>query len=109
MSELGYEFVLVEQPLMVHLESMGWRNARGSAPDAAVPTDPKRSFRTSFTEALLESVLRQKLWQLNLDANGDEWLDEHRIRQAVGELTRLGATSLLDERFQGLSVVVGHQ
>ncbi|MGH4017734.1 MAG: type I restriction endonuclease subunit R, partial [Pseudonocardiaceae bacterium] len=75
---------------------MGWRHVRGSAPDAAVPTDPKRSFRTSFAEAVLDSVLRRKLRQLNLDGNGDEWLDERRITQAVGELTRTGATSLLE-------------
>lgn len=96
MPESGYEFVLVEQPLIARLEAMGWRHVRGSAPDAAVPTDPKQSFRTSFAEAVLESVLRRKLRQLNLDGNGDEWLDERRITQAVGELTRTGATSLLE-------------
>ncbi len=96
MSESGYEFVLVEQPLIAQLEAMGWRHVRGSAPDAAVPTAPKQSFRTSFGEAVLESVLRRKLRQLNLDGNGDEWLDERRITQAVGELTRPGATSLLE-------------
>jgi len=96
MSESGYEFVLVEQPLIAQLESMGWQYVRGSAPDAAVPTDPKRSFRTSFAEVVLDSVLRRKVRQLNPDANGDEWLDERRITHAVAELTRLGATSLLE-------------
>lgn len=96
MSESGYEYVLVESPLIGQLEAMGWRHVRGSAPDAAVPTDPKQSFRTSFTGAILESMLRRKLRQLNLDEHGEEWLDERRVTQAVGELTRLGATSLLE-------------
>ncbi|GAA4552750.1 type I restriction endonuclease subunit R [Amycolatopsis samaneae] len=96
MSKSGYEYVLVESPLIGQLESMGWRHVRGSAPDAAVPTDPKQSFRLSFAEPVLESVLRRKLRQLNLDPNDEEWLDERRITQVVGELTRLGTTSLLE-------------
>lgn len=96
MSESGYEYVLVESPLIEQLKSSGWHYVRGCAPDAAVPTDPRQSFRTSFVEAILESVLRRQLRKLNLDANGDEWLDERRVTQTVGELTRIGATSLLD-------------
>lgn len=106
MSESGYEFVLVESPLLGQLESMEWRHVRGCAPDAALPTDPSASFRTSFTEAVLESVLRTQLRRLNLDVHGREWLDERRVTQAAGELTRLGATSLLEANARATNLLL---
>ncbi|WP_405160868.1 HsdR family type I site-specific deoxyribonuclease [Nocardia sp. NBC_01499] len=96
MSESGYEYVLVEQPLIAQLESMRWRHVRGSVPGAAVPTSPERSFRKSFAEPVLEENLRRQLRRLNLDPNGNEWLDEPRIVQVVNQVTRIGASSLLE-------------
>lgn len=96
MSESGYEYVLVEQPLIAQLEAMGWRHVRGSAPDAVVPTSAEASFRTSFAEPVLEQILRRQLRRLNLDRHGNEWLDEPRIAQVVYQVTRVGASSLLE-------------
>ncbi|WP_371644365.1 HsdR family type I site-specific deoxyribonuclease [Streptomyces sp. NBC_00597] len=96
MSESGYEYVLVELPLIAQLETMGWRHVRGSAPGAAVPTSAEASFRTSFAEPVLEQVLRRQLRRLNLDQHGSEWLDEPRIAQVVNQVTRIGASSLLE-------------
>ncbi|MFJ4818343.1 type I restriction endonuclease subunit R [Streptomyces sp. NPDC088801] len=96
MSESGYEFVLVESPLIGQLEGMGWRHQRGGPVGHAEPSDPKASFRASFADSVLDGILHKQLRKLNLDSAGNEWLDEGRIAQAVSELTRLGATSLLE-------------
>ncbi|MEU9484483.1 HsdR family type I site-specific deoxyribonuclease [Streptomyces decoyicus] len=96
MAESGLEYVLVEEPLIAQLVAMGWRHERGSTPGAAEPKDPGASLRGSFAEPVLEQLLRRKLRELNLDAHGDEWLDEPRITQMVNELTRLPSTTLLE-------------
>ncbi|CAM5537517.1 DEAD/DEAH box helicase family protein [Streptomyces violaceorubidus] len=96
MSESGLEYVLVEEPLTAQLVAMGWRHERGGAPNAMEPKDPRASLRGSFSEPVLERLLRRKLRGLNLDAHGSEWLDEERISQAVNALTRLSSTTLLE-------------
>jgi type I restriction enzyme R subunit len=90
------EYVLVEQPLIEQLVAMGWRHERGSTPGVAEPKDPGASLRGSFAEPVLERLLRRKLRELNLDADGSEWLDEVRISQAANALTRLPSTTLLE-------------
>ncbi|MER6076981.1 HsdR family type I site-specific deoxyribonuclease [Streptomyces sp. NPDC001833] len=96
MSESGYEYVLVEQPLVAQLEAMGWRHVRGCAHDAVQPTNPNESFRQSFAEPVLEPILRRQLRRLNRDPDGNEWLDEVRISQVLNQITRIGASSLLE-------------
>ncbi|MCZ4120802.1 type I restriction endonuclease subunit R [Streptomyces sp. H39-S7] len=96
MSESGFEYVLVEEPLITQLVSMGWRHERGSTTVAVEPKDAGGSLRDSFAEPVLERLLRRKLRELNRDAHGVEWLDKVRASQAVNALTRLPSTTLLE-------------
>ncbi|MFI6580236.1 type I restriction endonuclease subunit R [Embleya sp. NPDC050493] len=96
MSEAGLEHVLVQEPLIAQLVAMGWRHVRGSTPGAVRPTNPAASLRSSFSEPALEQVLRRKLRELNLDADGNAWLDDARLSHVVNALTRLPPTTLLE-------------
>jgi type I restriction enzyme R subunit len=52
--------------------------------------------RTSFREVLLKDRLAKALPRINLDDEGQPWLDEGRIRQAVNALDRLSAPKLME-------------
>lgn len=84
------EFTEVEQPFIDQLVAMGWTHTAGSI------DDPTATGRDSFREALLPDDLRQALRRVNLDPDGNPWLDDGRITQAVNALQRLGVSRLLE-------------
>ncbi len=102
----GPEYVQVEEPLIRQLAGMGWRHLAGASPGALVPTEPSKSGRGSFSEALLLDRLRASLMALNRGPDGGPWLDERRVAQAVGALTRIGAASLLEANRQASELLL---
>src|SRR6266508_1144845 len=102
----GPEYAQVEEPLIRQLEGMGWLHLEGAPPAAFVPTEPSRSGRESFSEVLLLERLRAALLDLNRGPDGGPWLDERRVAQAVGALTRIGAASLLEANRQASELLL---
>lgn len=92
----GPEYVQVEAPLLRQLMLMGWTHLPGQPESAFKPEDPAASGRESFAEVLMESRLRKALRAINLGPGGEPWLDDARISQALGELTRITARGLLE-------------
>ncbi|MFE2968606.1 type I restriction endonuclease subunit R [Streptomyces sp. NPDC059340] len=92
----GPEYVQVEAPLLRQLTLMGWEHLPGQAEGAFKPEDPTESGRDSFAEVLMESRLRKALRDINPGPDGESWLDDARISQALGELTRITARGLLE-------------
>lgn len=86
---MGWELDEVERPLVEQLVGMGWHNVEGSL------DDPSRTDRAAFSDVIQESVLRRQLHALNL-RNGQPWLDDERLTQAVAALTRIPAHRLLE-------------
>lgn len=86
----GPEYNLVERPFIEQLTSMGWSYVTGDADDPAVTQ------RESFRDVLLQDDLRQALRRITLNEQGDEWLDDGRIAQAVNALDRISADKLLE-------------
>ena len=84
------ELTQVEQPFIDQLVSMGWKHVTGSL------DHPDVTGRESFREVLLLSDLREALRRINRDPQGQPWLDEGRLTQAVSALQRLGATKLME-------------
>ena len=84
------EYIHVEAPLLVQLQSMGWACIEGSEHDPAV------TGRTRFTEVLLRDRLRQAIRRINLDGDGTEWLDDARITQAMNAVERMTAPRLME-------------
>ncbi|WP_435176370.1 type I restriction endonuclease subunit R [Actinacidiphila sp. bgisy145] len=92
----GPEYTQVEAPLLRQLTLMGWEHLPGQAEGAFKPEDPTESGRDSFADVLMETRLRKALRDINPGPDGEPWLDDARISQALSELTRITARGLLD-------------
>lgn len=86
---MGYELEDVEKPFVELLTRLGWTHVPGCT------QDPSITGRASFKEVMQEGSLREKLRTLNL-RDGKPWLDEERLAEAIGALTRLGTSHLID-------------
>lgn len=91
------ELVEVEQPFGAQLASMDWTHLVGSK------WDPASSERQSFREVLLVGRLREALHRINLGPNGEPWLDDDRLSQAVSALATAPAGQGLIEANQEAS------
>ncbi|MBX3635363.1 MAG: type I restriction endonuclease subunit R [Rubrivivax sp.] len=87
---MGWELETVERPFVEQLTALGWRHVEGDL------DDPARTDRVDFTQVVQEATLRRQLHALNLGASGRPWLDEERLGQAVGALTRLPGHRLME-------------
>jgi type I restriction enzyme, R subunit len=87
---LPNEYTDVELPFLRQLVAMRWSHIEGSKSDPAV------SQRESFREVVLSSRLRAALRRINLDEEGNEWLDESRVAQAEAALLRSPTLKLIE-------------
>jgi type I restriction enzyme, R subunit len=87
---LPTEYTEVELPLLHQLAAMEWSCIEGSK------TDPAVTERESFRDVILSGRLRGALRRINLDGNGNEWLDESRVAQAEATLLRPTALKLIE-------------
>ena len=62
--------------------------------------------RAAFSEIFLEERLREQLRRINRGPDGRPWLDDVRISQAVGALTRLSAPSLLEANLRATELLL---
>lgn len=86
----GPEYQHVEKPLIDQLLSMGWQHTSGSDNESLLLG------RENFRQVLLKDDLKSALPRINLNNDGQEWLDAGRIAQAVASLERIGDTRLLE-------------
>ncbi|MDH6100189.1 type I restriction endonuclease subunit R [Anabaenopsis sp. FSS-46] len=84
------EYSQVELPLINQLQLMGWQHIEGDI-DVPYLTD-----RQNFREVLLMERLHKAIGRINLDDNGQPWLDDSRINTAIGVLERLGTAKLME-------------
>ena len=74
------DYTLVELPFIEQLQQMGWDYLEG---DTGVPYLTERE---NFRQVLLTDRLREAIARINLDEDGEPWLDEARINQGVSRL-----------------------
>lgn len=86
---MGWELEDVEKPFVTQLQSLGWEFAEGNL------DDPSATGRSSFAETIQENTLRERLRALNL-RDGKPWLDDERLSEAVGAITRINANKLIE-------------
>lgn len=83
------ELNVVERPLLCQLGVMGWTHVEGADED---PSTGRKDYhllgRTDFQQTLLRDRLEAALLRLNRNDDGSEWLDQHRIHQALSQLER---------------------
>ncbi|MCP4654034.1 MAG: hypothetical protein GY856_01315 [bacterium] len=85
----GPEFNQVEKPFLDQLAALGWRVITGNL------DFPSATGRSSFREVLLKNDLAKALRRVNL-RDGEPWLDDARISQAVSALERIAAKRLME-------------
>lgn len=87
---MGWELEDVEKPFVSLLQSFGWVHIEGSI------DIPALTLRGSFAEVVQETVLREQLRTLNPGPDGQPWLDDARLSEAVAAITRLGSHKLAE-------------
>jgi type I restriction enzyme, R subunit len=97
---MGWELETVEKPFVEQLFTMGWRHAEGDI-DA-----PAQTGRSSFTEVIQKAALRRQLHALNLH-DGQPWLDDERLSQAVGAIARIPAHRLMEANRIATGLLLG--
>jgi len=85
----GPEYTEVERPFLDQLALMGWKVVTGNL------DDPSVTGRSSFREVLIRPDLERALRRINL-REGEPWLDDARVAQAIGALERLSAPRLIE-------------
>src|SRR5262245_8528433 len=74
------EYTEVEYPMLKQLEGLGWGYLRGDL------DYPQKTEREHFRETLMKPRLRAAIRRLNLDPDGNEYLDDITIDRAIREL-----------------------
>lgn len=87
---MGWELEDVEKPFVAQLQALGWTHVEGSL------EQPAATGRGSFAEVIQEGVLRDRLHALNPGPDGQPWLDDARLSEAVAAITRLGTHKLME-------------
>lgn len=87
---MGHEYDDVEKPFIDQCVAMGWTAQTGSK------DDPALTGRASFKEVFAEATLRERLRAINPGPDGQPWLDEARLSEAVSALTRHGHRGLME-------------
>src|SRR5664280_3387733 len=86
----GAESLEVERPLLDQLVGLGWLHVEGDKWDASV------TGRESFRESLIEPRLRAALRDINPGPDGNTWLDDSRLSEAISSLTRTEIGKLIE-------------
>lgn len=97
---MGWELDDVERPFVAQLEGLGWVHVEGSL------DDPKVTGRGSFSEVIQEGVLRERLRALNPGPDGQPWLDDARLSEAVSAITRLGTHKLMEANQKATELLI---
>lgn len=86
---LGPEYLTTEKPFLDQLALMGWKVVTGNL------DEPSATGRESFREVLLKDDLRKALRRINT-RDGEPWLDDDRVSQAISALDRITAPRLME-------------
>ncbi len=97
---MGWELEDVEGPFVAQLQALGWSHTGGSL------DDPAATGRTGFNQVMQEGVLRERLMTLNVGPNGQPWLDDERLAEAVQHITRLGTHKLMEANQKATELLI---
>ncbi|MEG4988665.1 HsdR family type I site-specific deoxyribonuclease [Microcoleus sp. BR0-C5] len=84
------EYIYSEKPTIDQLISMGWQHIEGSW------DNPQITDRENFKQILIGDRLKTAIKRINLDDNGNPWLDDTQVNAAASQLERLGAQRLME-------------
>jgi len=84
------EYIYVEKPTIDQLISIGWQYIEGSW------DNPQVTDRENFKQVLISDRLKAAIKRINLDDNGNPWLDDTQVNAAVSQLERLTSQRLME-------------
>jgi len=91
----------VQRPLIDQLVAMGWTATKGKL------DHPSATHRRSFSEGLLLEDLRYALLRINTDHEGNPWMDDDRVNQAVSALEGVGELGLMEANRAATRLLLG--
>ncbi len=92
------ELTLVETPFLDQLSLLGWKIITGST------ENPTVTGRSNFREVFLKDELSRALRRINL-RDGNPWLDDARVAQAIGALERIAHPRLMEANQAGTELL----
>ncbi|MDO9529815.1 MAG: hypothetical protein Q7J27_11765 [Syntrophales bacterium] len=100
MAQTPDEKTYVEISFIEQLKALGWEHIGG---DIDVPYLTERE---SFRDVLLVDRLRNVVRRINLNDNGNPWLDDDRVNQVVSSLERISAPKLMEANKKAFDLIV---
>ncbi|AJY27898.1 type I site-specific deoxyribonuclease, HsdR family protein [Burkholderia thailandensis 34] len=97
---MGWELEDVEKPFVAQLRALGWTHIEGCLDRPAI------TCRANFSEVIQERVLRGQLHALNPGPDGEPWLDDARLSEAVAAITRLGTHKLMEANEKATELLI---
>jgi type I restriction enzyme R subunit len=87
------EYLFVEKPFLDQLAALGWLVVDQGE---GFPTNPARSFRSSFREVILRDIFNASVLALNTTEDGHPWLTNKQLEELYEQILHQPGTSLLE-------------
>ncbi|MGS0979419.1 type I restriction endonuclease subunit R [Burkholderia glumae] len=97
---MGWELEDVEKPFVAQLQALGWMHTEGSL------DNPAATGRNNFIDVIQEGALCEQLRALNPGPDGQPWLDDVRLSEAVAAITRLGTHKLMEANEKATELLI---
>lgn len=94
------EYSHVEKPFIEQLKGLGWNTGKNQVLELEMQQTPEQSYRTSFSEVVLQPKLRQALITIN------PFLTEGQVDEVVRKITTFHKNSLLENNQQVLTYLL---
>lgn len=85
------EYINVEKPFLDKLRQLDWHVIDQGL---GVPQEPAKSLRNNFKEVVLPKVFKDSIKQINITADGKEWLTDKQLNEILFELQNFAGKSL---------------
>jgi type I restriction enzyme R subunit len=94
------EYSHVEKPFIEQLKGLGWNTGKNQVLELEMQQTPEQSYRTSFSEVVLQPKLRQALIDIN------PFLTDGQVDEIVRKITTFQKNSLIENNQQALTYLL---
>lgn len=94
------EYSHVEKPFIEQLKGLGWNTGKNQVLELEMQQTPEQSYRTSFSEVVLQPKLRQALIAIN------PFLTDGQVDEVVRKITTFQKNSLIENNQQVLTYLL---
>ena len=94
------EYSHVEKPLLEQLKELGWNKGNNEVLELEMQQTPQQTYRTSFSEVIMQPKLRKALKQIN------PFLTEGQIDEVVRKINTFDKSSLIENNQKVLNYLL---